>query len=364
MKSVFWGLVLLAGLSVGASFLMRNPHALDFVTSEPNSKASVPSEKKEALVTAALKDPSAKTGTEQSTAEQSIAEQNTALSNQTPSIDTIRIDTDGAVVLAGRVAAKGVTRVAVDGQTLEEVEPDHLGQFVAMFDLPVSTEPRVLTLQSELENGDIIESDNRIIVSPETITTSKATDTDTDEGTDADSAEESPTVLMETDEGVEVVQAPKEETQPDQVMLDTITYSTAGDVTLKGRGSMGRHIQIYVNNQPITGTQTADGGEWTAQLDGVDAGTHTLRIDEVQSDGKVKSRIETPFKREDKTEMSKLAESTGKPVVTVQPGASLWAISREKYGEGTMYVRIFEANKERIRNPDLIYPGQIFSLPN
>ena len=47
----------------------------------------------------------------------------------------------------------------------------------------------------------------------------------------------------------------------------------------------------------------------------------------------------------------------------MQPGSTLWAIAREKYGEGTLYVRVYEANKDRIRDPDLIYPGQVFVVP-
>ncbi|MDT8327844.1 MAG: peptidoglycan-binding protein, partial [Roseovarius sp.] len=39
------------------------------------------------------------------------------------------------------------------------------------------------------------------------------------------------------------------------------------------------------------------------------------------------------------------------------------AISRAFYGDGVMYVRVFEANRDRIRDPDLIYPGQVFALP-
>ena len=51
-------------------------------------------------------------------------------------------------------------------------------------------------------------------------------------------------------------------------------------------------------------------------------------------------------------------------VVTVQRGDTLWAISRDNYGSGFMYVRVFEANRDAIRDPDLIYPGQIFDLPD
>ena len=49
--------------------------------------------------------------------------------------------------------------------------------------------------------------------------------------------------------------------------------------------------------------------------------------------------------------------------VTVQPGNTLWGISRRNYGRGILYVRIFEANRDLIRDPDLIYPGQVFTIP-
>ncbi|MEC7764171.1 MAG: LysM peptidoglycan-binding domain-containing protein [Pseudomonadota bacterium] len=49
--------------------------------------------------------------------------------------------------------------------------------------------------------------------------------------------------------------------------------------------------------------------------------------------------------------------------ITVQPGSTLWAISRERYGDGLLYVQVFEANRDKIRDPDLIYPGQVFELP-
>ncbi|MGB3313128.1 MAG: LysM peptidoglycan-binding domain-containing protein [Albidovulum sp.] len=56
--------------------------------------------------------------------------------------------------------------------------------------------------------------------------------------------------------------------------------------------------------------------------------------------------------------------ATRAAIVTVQPGFSLWRIARENYGDGVLYVKVFEANKDLIRNPDLIYPGQIFTIPD
>ena len=50
--------------------------------------------------------------------------------------------------------------------------------------------------------------------------------------------------------------------------------------------------------------------------------------------------------------------------ITVQPGFTLWRIARDNLGDGVMYVQVFEANKDQIRDPDLIYPGQVFTLPS
>ena len=61
------------------------------------------------------------------------------------------------------------------------------------------------------------------------------------------------------------------------------------------------------------------------------------------------------------------ASETATPVasvtVTVQPGFTLWGIAKRQLGQGIMYVQVYEANKDKIKDPDLIYPGQVFTLP-
>lgn len=57
------------------------------------------------------------------------------------------------------------------------------------------------------------------------------------------------------------------------------------------------------------------------------------------------------------------APAAGPVTVTVQPGFTLWGIAQDRYGDGVLYVQVFEANKDKIKDPDLIYPGQVFSVP-
>jgi len=172
----------------------------------------------------------------------------------------------------------------------------------------------------------------------------------------------------------------------DSVIVDTISYSDIGEVQIAGRAS-GRsdpaNLRIYLDNRPIAAAQAAS-GDWTSDLPDVDPGIYTLRVDQVNAEGRVVSRFETPFQREAPEAVAAARAQTTEPpaetaapsepvpasaappsatLITVQPGHTLWAISRDRYGMGERYVTIFNANRSQIRDPDLIYPGQIFTLP-
>lgn len=180
---------------------------------------------------------------------------------------------------------------------------------------------------------------------------------------------EAPAVILSTEAGVEVLQPSGSAPQAlDQIALDAITYESAGAVALSGRGNVDEYVRVYLNNEPIATTEITADGRWRADLPEVDSGTYTLRVDAVDTTGAVVSRVESPFLREDPVALAQAVErgnaSSVVQVVTVQPGNTLWAIARDRYGEGLAYVRVFDANRDRIRNPDLIYPGQVFSIPN
>ena len=153
------------------------------------------------------------------------------------------------------------------------------------------------------------------------------------------------------------------------VALDAIAYDDAGEVRLSGRAAGGGTVRVYIDNRPVIEVPVEANGQWTSGLPDVATGVYTMRVDQLDAAGSVISRIETPFQREERaTIAAAMGEQTNAPdftvaVKTVQPGATLWAIARDRYGDGVMYVQVFEANRDRIRNPDLIYPGQVFVLP-
>lgn len=47
----------------------------------------------------------------------------------------------------------------------------------------------------------------------------------------------------------------------------------------------------------------------------------------------------------------------------IKKGDTLWAIAKKVYGNGAEYKKIFEENREVIKDPDLIFPGQKIRVP-
>jgi len=329
-----------------------------------------------------------------------------------PVFDTFRVEPDGLMVIAGRAAPGQVVDVILAGEALDRVTADASGSFVSLPVAGPSDEPRRLFLLADPE-GAAIESTTSYMVAPiaapvvvAVVPEPEATPepqqpeimveeaADLVETTDVATAEapvvevpeapvasvadaviaapQPPTVLQADADGVRVVQAAPSLNAPEvdeNVALDAITYDPEGEVQLSGRAIGDGAVQVYINNEPLTASPVTEGGDWRIDLPSIDTGVYTLRIDEVDEQGDVVSRLETPFKREEPEDVAAvLAEETSQDgfevaVRTVQPGATLWAIAEETLGNGIFYVEVFEANSDLIRDPNLIYPGQIFRMP-
>ena len=204
-------------------------------------------------------------------------------------------------------------------------------------------------------------SDQIIVEDPKMI--EKANE-DLNENTDTNAFQ--PKLIIADSDGVKVIQDDKR--SDDSLALDSIAYDPLGNVTVGGRSNPSGLVRFYINNEAVSATKTNEAGYWEADLSDIIPGTYTLRIDELSLKGDVISRLESPFKREDREKLANLIAPSTSPVriniVTVQPGNTLWAIARKRYGDGLLYVQVFEANRDKIKNPDLIYPGQLFDLPD
>jgi hypothetical protein len=141
--------------------------------------------------------------------------------------------------------------------------------------------------------------------------------------------------------------------------LGAVDYDDHGDIRFAGTSPPGTTVRVYVDGHAIGDAPVGADGRWElAPRTPLAPGDHRLRLDALGRNGRVTARIALPFHRADVS-----AEAVAGGRVVVQPGNSLWRLARAAYGQGVRYTIIYQANRAQIRDPNLIYPGQVLSLP-
>ncbi len=258
-----------------------------------------------------------------------------------PSFDIVRVDRSGDAVIAGRASPGATVTVYANDTPLATATAGADGAWVMTTETPLDAGAVELSLEMKTTDGVVIRSDETIVIYvPER------------EG-------DRPLVLKTTPGGAtQVLQEPRDDgVGLGPLSLDTIDYDDSGAVIFAGKAEPGRVVQIFANGQFVGQTAADAEGRWrlTASMP---PGVYSLQIIQLDESGKPVYAIELPFER---ASLDDIRLSEGK--VIVQPGNSLWRIARRVYGRGVQYTVIYEANADQIRDPDLIYPGQIFELP-
>jgi hypothetical protein len=241
------------------------------------------------------------------------------------------------------------------------VKSDTRGEWVLVPKKPLQSGNRELSLTSKLGAGAEASSDKKVVL----VVPKRGDDanTDTSKGALAILVPEKgkgPSVVIQRPGARQARNGSQKVKQGYQLSIEAIDYDDAGKVTVGGKATANVKLRLYIDNK-IVGVTTSDAmGQWhISPQDNLSPGLYSLRADHVGDKGKVIARVETRFAR-----AAPLKEAPNKGVVFVETGNSLWRLAREAYGAGTQYTVIYEANREQIRNPDLIYPGQVFFVPN
>jgi nucleoid-associated protein YgaU len=147
-----------------------------------------------------------------------------------------------------------------------------------------------------------------------------------------------------------------------------------------GEAAPGTLVRVYADEDLIGEARTNRDGTWLVEAaKEVSVGQVLIRADAVARNPAAPSaQVELPFIRyadgivlEPAAAVADAGDSSqavaaGLPsptYVLIRRGDNLWRISRRKYGRGIRFKAIFAANRDRIRNPHRIYPGQVFVLP-
>ena len=143
------------------------------------------------------------------------------------------------------------------------------------------------------------------------------------------------------------------------VTEETIKLKAGNTVKLKGLGS---YLSGNYYVQDITRQISSNGYSHSATLIKTDFGK-SLKTSTSTTNKKTKKKTPKKTPKKQKKVASSPKASSAKRTYTVKRGDCLWNIAKRFYGNGAKYTRIYDANTNKIANPNLIYPGQIFVIP-
>ena len=290
------------------------------------------------------------TATEETTTEKT--EKPAAEAAILPSFDVVRISPGGTGVIAGRAFPGSRVEIYASEMLIGIIDADVDGEWVMILEEPLASGPAELSLLARLFGKDPLQSRNIVVL----LVPVRVVEESSRAGVVA--------VLTPRD-GIgrsRVLQRPGATPVVeigDSLTIDTLDYGDEGETIIAGRSVPRAQLALYLDNQFVGAAKASDDGFWSSvRQESPTKGSHVLRIDQLLAEGIVQLRIEQPFE-------------AGPPIgtdlqegkVIMQPGNRLWQIARRIYGSGIRYTVIFQESADQIRDPDLIYPGQLFDLP-
>ena len=267
--------------------------------------------------------------------------QNAAEQGNKPSFDVVRINSQGDTVIAGRGMPRAEIVILDGGKEIGRTIADNRGEWVFVPDHPLPPGTRELSLQAANPDGSKSQTDSPVVlVVPER----------------ENGKGQALAVKVRPDGSIEVLQGPAALEGAGELRVDGVRYDSSNRLAVTGRAAAKDRVMVYLDDKLVGKARADEDGKWHVgpklDLSPID---HKIRVDELGGDGKVAHRIEITF--------NPAGQMPAEGKITVESGASLWRIARRIYGNGFEYMAIYQANKEQIRDPNLIYPGQVIELP-
>jgi nucleoid-associated protein YgaU len=301
-----------------------------------------------------------------------------------PEFDVARVEPSGDAVIAGRTTPGATVELLRNGEVHDRAVADKSGQFVMVSPkLPPGTYD--LTLRSRDSSGKQTMSKQSVAVAIEP----KAT--------------EAPVVALMTPNKPTVVlsQTDSSKAVAGAVIVEAVEIEPGGKFHVSGRARGGATVRLYLNDSFVAPVTAGNDGRFAVTInEGVAPGNYRVRVDELEANStSVRARAEVPFNVPDQAVTGTVTAQAAAPkrmdiaaagqpqlaaaggnvasdaaspstvvvpkiaTTTVSRGDTLWRLSQVTYGVGTRYATIYKANKQQIRNPNLIYPGQVFVMP-
>jgi nucleoid-associated protein YgaU len=195
----------------------------------------------------------------------------------------------------------------------------------------------------------------------------------------AETTETAPSAMPDTTEQSPPAVAEEPSRPEPKVSVAAVEAETNGALYIAGTAVTPGTVRVYLDEELVGEATPSKSGTWLVETAReLPPGEYMVRADQIEDgSGSVVARAEVPFEREIEVAIlrptgesaapasAEVAGSVAEPkTVIIKQGDNLWRISRELYGDGIRYSTIYRANTDQIRDPDLIYPGQVFILPS
>ncbi|MDP4633164.1 MAG: Ig-like domain-containing protein [Porticoccaceae bacterium] len=308
-------------------------------------------------------------------------------------IDLARVKPDGAAVFAGTAAPNAKIRIFEGDILLGETVANANGEWVIVLEKSLAAGQHLISVAMERSDGTTEMADRSLAVEiyqdtetkplvallPETETEvpvliQSPDDVDTakpaaaaSEAIVADDAKPAAAAMPEITRAAPAKPQAKSQIVASQIATSqiaalapsAIVWRDASSILISGTSRGG--IRVTVNDakgQFGEALVLADGAWQVAGSLDMDIAVSQLRFALFDDVNQIIARYDLPVKARD------LAKGQdGSPLVVVNKGDMLWRIAYQQMGKGVRYVDIVRRNKQDIINPDLIYPKQIFAVP-
>lgn len=287
-----------------------------------------------------------------------------------PVFDIVRVEPDGSAVIAGRAGPGSRVEIRSGSTLLGTVPVNERGEWVFVTEEPLGAGDFDIYVAELSADGTVRKaSEQSVAISV------------------GNNGDKPLVVISETGEASRVLQSAEVQTPNggDVGPRIGVVDMDRDRLILSGTGQPDASLRVYLDNQPVGVAQANDAGLWQLDIENVEVhgGDVMLRVDQVDDQGNVIARAEQAVDLSEIAATKLAALDSGIEVLSdasggaggaggalagftrirITRGDNLWNIARKVYGSGFRYTVIYDANRLQIRNPDLIYPGQVFDIP-
>ena len=252
--------------------------------------------------------------------------------------DIVRLDLKGNIIIAGKTIPDVEVQIFDGNEKLSTVISDSHGDWVWVSENQIEDGLKRFHLKYVDKSGEEHNSIENVIVNFE-----------------KDNADNHKIFKVSEDsrKGVKVLN----EKEIIGIAIDSVEHFNNGNLRIRGRSVPLSKIKIFLSENILSETFVKKDGFWEINLKNIELGRYDLKF-ELTSQNQVISLETTIFNGLINSELLE------KKKIIVEDGNSLWRIARKTLGGGVLYAEIYKHNRKKIKDPNLIYPGQVFNIPN